>query len=178
MFIKHGKVKLVNGDNQNDRLEKLKAKYELEIQAKERELQKLKASYATLLAFGQEAEKLDNPKSEPNKYTGKGMTESILDALNCTWPSRAKDGRGTTAREIADYMIAHGFSPSEENPHNFNIAVAVTLKRLAEGNRVHKFTEGDGNFYKPVGKIYSAVKKWKISGVAAGRPVKQYIASH
>lgn len=150
MFIKHGRVKRVNGKNQNDRFEKLKTKYQQDIRAKERELQRLKASYATLLAFGREAENLDNPDSEPNKYVGKGVTEAVLDALNCVFPAGANDRRGATAREIADYMIAHGFSLSEENPHNFNITVAVTLKRLSEQERVRK-TEADGsNFFKPV----------------------------
>jgi len=47
-------------------------------------------------------------------------------------------------------MIAHGFTPSEENPHNFNIAVSVTLQRLKAQQRVKKISEDGNNFFKSI----------------------------
>lgn len=149
LFNKRLRLKRVNDKNQNDRFEKLKAKYEHDIKAAQRELLRLKASYATLLSFGREADGLDKPDSEPSKYAGKGVTEAVIDALRSIWPAGASDRRGATAREIADYMIANGFTPSEENPHNFNIAVAVTLKRLSEQGRVKKTEDEGSNFFRP-----------------------------
>ena len=88
VFIKHAKLKGVNGNNQNDRLEKLKAKYEQEIQGKERELQELRAKLSALKMFERAAEILEDPESKPDKYTNKGMTDSILDTLE-NWPTVA-----------------------------------------------------------------------------------------
>ncbi len=147
LFIKQRRLKPVNERNQNDRLEILKAKCEQEIQAKEREIQTLKAKLATLQTLAQEAEKLSNPEAEPDKYANMGMTESILDAVNHL---ESVSVHGATASQIRDYMIAHGFNPSEENPHNFSIAVSVTLKRLSEQSRIKKTEDETNNFFKPV----------------------------
>jgi hypothetical protein len=148
----------MNVNSQNDRLEKLIANYEREIETKERELASLKAKLSNLRMFERAAEILENPQAEPDKYANTGATQAILDALGSIYPTGVKDKRGATAREISDYMVAHGFQPKTIG-QTFHVAVSVTLRRLAEARRVHKFSEGDGNFYKPVGKVYSAVKK-------------------
>jgi hypothetical protein len=147
-FIKHDRLKRVNDKNQNDRLEILKTKYEQEIQAKERELETLKAKLASLQAFVHESEKLGNPESAPDRYTDKGLTDSILDALYRLWPDGAADKRGLTAREITDYILAHGYKPPTGG-QSFDISIAVTLQRLKEQRRVEKKREEGNNFFKP-----------------------------
>jgi hypothetical protein len=147
LFKKHRKLKGVNNVNPNDRLEILKANYEREIQDTETKLHELKAKLATLITLAQESEKLTNPESNPDKYANKGLTDAILDAVNCL---KSVTASGATASQIRDYLIAHGFTPNEENPHNFSIAASITLKRLAESGRVHRTPLESGNYYKPV----------------------------
>jgi len=148
----------------NDRLEILTAACDQEIQKTEEKLRVLKAKRNTLVALSQESEKLTNPKSEPDKYANTGLTEAILDSVN-----RLKNisANGATASQIRDYMIAHGFKLSDL-PHNFSIAVSVTLKRLAEdgSGRIKRISNEDGNFYRPSPQIAKALKK--ILGTGAG----------
>lgn len=148
MFIKHDKLKGVKDKNQNDRLEILKAKYEQEIQAKERELETLKAKLVSLRAFASESEKLGDPESASDRYAGTGLTVSILDALYRLWPEGASDKRGATAREITDYIIANGYRPPTMG-QGFNISIAVTLQRLEKQRRVKRIREDGNNFFKP-----------------------------
>ncbi|MGO8838081.1 MAG: hypothetical protein ACLQAH_06085 [Limisphaerales bacterium] len=142
LFNKHSKVKRMNGTIQNDRLESLKAACEQEIQETEEKLRSLRAKLNTLLTLAQESQKLSNPKSEPDKYANMGLTEAVLDVVN-----RLKNvsPAGATASQIRDYMIAHGF-PLTEKPHNFSIAVAVTLKRLEEAGRIGSILNHDAGF--------------------------------
>jgi hypothetical protein len=133
--LKHVKVKGVNGDNPNDRLELLLANCDKEIQAKENELAGLKAKRRRLVEFGEEAEKLKEPEAAQNKYAEWGMTEAVLDATSALWRAGKGTSEGVTASQIRDYMIMHGFTLTA-NPHNFSIAVNVTLKRLAESGRI------------------------------------------
>jgi hypothetical protein len=145
LFSKQITVGLVNGNNQNDRLEILKANCEQEIRETEEKLRRLKAELGSLVLFAQKSEKLANPKSEPDRYANMGLTDTILDVVE-----RLKDVSvvGSNTSQIRDYMITHGF-PLSENPHNFGISVATTLQRLTEQRRVKRARISTGNFYKP-----------------------------
>ena len=146
LFNKHCRFTRVKANDSNDRLEILLGNCDGEIQATEERLRVLKAKRNTLVLLAQESEKLANPESEPDKYNETGLTEAILDAVN-----RIKNVSvsGVTAPKIRDFLIAHGF-PLTENPHNFSVAVNVTLKRLADSGRVKRTVLPSGNFYRPI----------------------------
>jgi hypothetical protein len=145
-FIKHVRLKGVKDKNPNDRLEILQAKYEQDIRTKESELATLRAKLATLRTLAQESEKLANPESEPDKYATWGLTQTILDAVERL---KGVSAYGANTSQIRDYMIASGFRLSEENPHNFSVAVAVTLQRLKTQGRVKLVSLNGNNFWKP-----------------------------
>jgi hypothetical protein len=149
LFNKHGRMKGVNNKNPNDRLEILKANCEQEIRDTEEKLRQLKAKLNNLITLSQESDKLVNPQFESDKYVNFGMTEAILDAVECL---KNVSVNGVPAIKICDHLIAHGFKPSEENPHNFVIAVSVTLKRLADSGRIKRLETIGGNFFKPIYK--------------------------
>jgi hypothetical protein len=146
LFNQHGRLKRVNDKNQNDRLEILKANCEQEIRDTEEKLRLLRAKRGNLIMLAQESEKLANPKSEPDRYANKGLTETILEVVE-----RLKNVsvHGANTSQIRDYMIAHGF-PLYDNSHNFSVAVATTLQRLVAQRRVRRIREAGNNFYKPV----------------------------
>ena len=145
LFSKQYKVSLLNGNNQNDRLEILKANCEREIRETEEKLRRLKAELGSIVLLAQKSEKLVNPKSEPDRYANMGLTDTILDVVE-----RLKDVSviGSNTSQIRDYMIHHGF-PLYDNPHNFGISVATTLQRLTEQKRVKRTKNNWGNFYRP-----------------------------
>jgi hypothetical protein len=147
--LKHVKVSAMNGDNPNDRLELLLANCDREIQAKEQELAVLKAKRRNLVAYGEEAEKLKEPEAPTNKYAEWGTTDAVIDAFNNLWHTGKGTSHGVTASQIRDYMIAHGFTLSA-NPHNFSIAVNVTLKRLVDGRRIGGVEFMGKTFYRPI----------------------------
>ncbi len=146
MFIKHVRLKGVNKKAPNDRLEILRVKYEQDIKVKESELETLRAKLATLRTLAQESEKLANPQSEPDKYAKMGLTDAILDVVGRL---KGVSIHGANTSQIRDCMIACGFRPSEENPHNFSVAVAVTLQRLKTQRRVKLIRLNGNNFWKP-----------------------------
>jgi hypothetical protein len=184
---KHVKVHVMNGDNPNDRLELLKTKCEQEIQAKEQELAVLKAKRRNLVEFGEEAEKLKVPEAAQDKYAHWGMTDAVLDAIDALWRTGKGTSEGVTASQIRDYVIAHGFT-LQANPHNFSIAVNVTLKRLADSRRILSvmgYSKVDSGglvvagkmFYQPIKRPTGSSlrfrkglrKKIKIFGRGAGK---------
>ena len=127
----HVKVNGVSA-KQNDRLELLKVKYEQEIQDTEAKLRELKAKLATLVTLAQESEKLANPESEPDKYKGTGLTESINDCVRNLWNAR---GGGATATEIKNFLLARGFQAGE----NFDTAVYTVLGRLCDSGKIVRY---------------------------------------
>ncbi len=129
LFNTHDRLKRVNGRNQNDRLEILKAKCEQEIVETEEKLRVLKAKLANLVSLMHESEKLANPKSEPDKYASMGYTDAVLDAIKVLWAARK---RGATTNEIKNHLIAHGFKYGA----NFDTSVYTVLKRLLEYGKV------------------------------------------
>jgi hypothetical protein len=145
LFSKQSKLGSVSGNNQNDRLEILKANCEQEIRETEEKLRRLRAELSSLVLFAQKSEKLANPKSEPDRYASMGLTDTILDVVERL---KGVSVVGSNTSQIRDYMIAHGF-PLSENPHNFGISVATTLQRLTEQGRVKRAKISSGNFYKP-----------------------------
>lgn len=145
--LKRSRVKTVNDEQPNDRLQILKEKYDQEIQAKEQELVVLKSKREHLLKFAQESDELRNVNVEEDRYANMGMTDAVIDALNCLWKS-GKDTR-ITAPDIRNYLIFHGI-PLEERTKNFHVALSVTLKRLADSKRIVRVDENGKIFYKPV----------------------------
>jgi hypothetical protein len=145
LFSKQIRVNPVSGNNQNDRLEILKANCEQEIRETEEKLRRLRAELGSLVLLAQKSEKLANPKSEPDRYANMGLTDTILDVVDRL---KGVSVVGSNTSQIRDYMIAHGF-PLSDNPHNFGISVATTLQRLTEQRRVKRTRISSGNFYKP-----------------------------
>lgn len=132
VFNKHVKRKRVT-DGSDKTFELLKAKYDKEIQEKERELEVLKAKRAHLIEFADESKQLGDPNAEPPKYRGLGMTEAALDAVVCLSRTLRPGKSGVTAAEVQQYLLVHGFTATT---NEFPIALAVTLKRLAESGRI------------------------------------------
>jgi hypothetical protein len=158
----HGSLKKMS-----DRLDILRVKCEREISETEEKLRVLKAKLASLIALAQESEKLANPQSEPDRYNETGLTEAVFDAIN-VFASTGKGGASAT--EIKNYLLAHGFRPSE----NFDTAIYTVLTRLREGGKI-RLREiknagvpvfGGGILRIPSRKIYTPVAK--ISGTGAG----------
>lgn len=129
MSIRQCKAVPVNGTNQNDRLEILKAKCEQEIKDCEDNLRLLKAKLANLIDLSHESEKLANPAAEPDRYVKMGYTEAILDAVQSLWNARKIP---STAVEIKNHLLAHGF----RHGGSFDVSVYTILKRLLESGRI------------------------------------------
>ena len=143
VFNKHAKRKKVSGANDNT-FELLKAKYDKEIQEKERELEVLKAKRAHLIDFSHEATLLKNPElGISNKYRGWGMTEAALDAVDRWSPSQKPPF--VTASQVKQYLLANGFT-SDSN--DLDIALAVTLKRLADSGRIATLETNGRRLYR------------------------------
>jgi hypothetical protein len=155
LCITHGKVKGVNGNNPNDRLEILKAKCVEEIKDAEDNLRVLKAKLANIIALSNESEKLANPAAEPDKYNATGFTDAVLDAVKVLWEVRKT---GSTTTEIKNYLVSHGFNAGE----NFDTAIYTVLGRLCESKKIivrdlqtsGPGVFGGGNFKMPIRKIY------------------------
>jgi hypothetical protein len=140
LFIKQRKVKRMTDALKNDRLEILKRKCEEDIQVKERELAELKIKLRNLNLFAQESETLDN------KYANMGTTDAVLDAVNSLCEEGAVGGR-VTAALVRNYLLAHGF---RSNAENFEVALSITLNRLAQSGRISASVGFRGRrFYRP-----------------------------
>ena len=143
------KVSRMNGEGDKGQLETLRAYYENEIRKKESDLATLKAKLANVGELARDAATLSNPASEPNKYSNSGLTEAALDALGFLWRSGRGSQLGITAAQVRDYMLAHGYAPAESSPHNFEINVSITLRRLADSGRIERAERLGRKFYRP-----------------------------
>jgi len=146
---KHDNLEGVKYESENDRLEILKRNYEQEIKGKKHEIMLLEAKLRNVIELAKESEKLRSPATPENKYASHGLTAAVLDAVGSLWRANKGTVHGVSAAQIRDFIILHGFMPKAE-PHNFNIAFHVTLKRLCENQRIECDATLGKNFYKPV----------------------------
>jgi hypothetical protein len=163
-------------DNPDDRLEVLRGKYELEIREKERELHALKAKLANLIEFAEESEKLGNlTEGTSDKYAHEGLTYAALDAVHSLCKSGKRANQGVSAVEIGNYLLAHGYK-NVSSKNVFGISVNVTLKRLAESGKVHRFPVGKKTIIHHEG-LRGNDHKLKILGTGGGLASRK-IMSH
>jgi hypothetical protein len=73
----------------------------------------------------------------------------VLHAVGYLWRAGKGADSGITAPQVRDFVIARGF-PLVVEPHNFVVAVNVTLKRLAESGRVVSQEVDNKKHYRPV----------------------------
>src|SRR5208282_1103983 len=97
---KHVKFRGMNGDNPNDSLELLRAKYEQEIQDALQRVRVLRAKLANIGELAQESKSLKAVEAAESKYVGWGTTEAILDAARRLWNSGKGTNNGVTASQI------------------------------------------------------------------------------
>lgn len=145
LFNKH--VYLTRVTEKNDRLKSLIDECDSNIRKAEVELARLKSERAHLLSFASRADSLASGKPEKNKYASMGPTDAILDAVKSLWKIKNCNKRGVRSFQVKDYILANGYVPGAIQ---FEIAVNVTLRRLAESGRIYSERVGPDRFYRPI----------------------------
>ena len=76
-----------------------------------------------------------------------GPTDAILDAVKSLWKIKNCNKRGVRSFQVKDYILANGYVPGAIQ---FEIAVNVTLRRLADSRRIYSERVGPDRFYRPI----------------------------
>jgi len=139
----------------NNDIEALRADYLAQIQARKDEISLLRGKIKRLVEFGKDRDRLLNVPAD--KYRNFGLSEAARDAVLTMRRLGAADQFGVSSRQVADFLIKHGFVSSATLkffrdpamiqrlggqevariqkivlPDNFVIAVHITLDRLTE----------------------------------------------
>lgn len=123
----------------NDKLSLLKARYQNEINAREKELAQLRAKLQVIEELESESESLNGSAvaaAAGKKYDHMTLTEATLDAINTI-----AVGTLVTTSKVKKHMLANGFQPGGKN---FTISLAKTLKRLADSSRIQQKKTDEG----------------------------------